>query len=166
MKLVDFQFIVIIELIFKIYLNICTQEQWFCEGQNGCASSGLIEARIRNWRKCLSPGDKAAFRIRKKKVNDSNEETTRKDISQEALQMQQWLKENSTPKSIVIKRMHDTATVRDVFIFHDKHILTEILDAWPRLLDAEIVSIHIICIVLNITYLNKERKRKREIKKY
>ncbi|XP_071628983.1 uncharacterized protein [Temnothorax longispinosus] len=62
------------------------------------------------------------------------------EISQEVLQMQQWLKENSTPKSIVIERMRDTAAARDVFIFDEKHTLTEILDAWPRLLEPEIID--------------------------
>ncbi|XP_067212374.1 uncharacterized protein [Linepithema humile] len=54
--------------------------------------------------------------------------------------MQQWLKENSTPKSIILERMRDTAAARDIFIFHEKHTLTEILDAWPRLLDIEIID--------------------------
>lgn len=74
----------------------------------------------------------------------------RKDsvISQNVLQMQQWLKENSTPKSIVIERMRDTAAARDVFIFEEKHTLTEILDEWPRLLDAEIVRIYVINIII------------------
>lgn len=73
--------------------------------------------------------------------------------------MQQWLKENSTPRSVVIERMRDTAAARDVFIFHEKHTLTEILDAWPRLLDAEIVNIHMI-ICTNVKYnnfFNRER---------
>jgi len=69
--------------------------------------------------------------------------------------MQQWLKENSTPKSIVIKRMHDTAAARDIFIFHEKHTLTEILNAWPRLLDAEIVNIHIIISIILFYYIVK-----------
>ncbi|XP_071629698.1 uncharacterized protein [Temnothorax longispinosus] len=124
-------------------------EQWFCEGRNGSASSGLIEDRIRNWRKRLSPGDKAAFKVqsrKKKATDDCNKETTIRhsgkntEISQEVLQMQQWLKENSTPKSIVIERMRDTAAARDVFIFDKKHTLTEILDAWPRLLEPEIID--------------------------
>jgi len=43
--------------------------------------------------------------------------------------MQQWLKENSTPKSIIIERMRDIASARDIFIFKKEHTLTEILDA-------------------------------------
>lgn len=115
------------------------QEQWFCEGRNESASSGLIEARIRNWRKRLSPGDKVVFGIKKKLIHDK-EIKKNVVISQDVLQMQQWLKENSTPKSIILDRMHDTAAARDIFIFHEKHTLIKILDAWPRLLDIEIVN--------------------------
>lgn len=115
-------------------------EQWFCQGQNGSASSGLIEERIKNWRKRLSPGDKTAFGIRKRKASEDKEARKNTAISQEVIQMQQWLKENSTPRSVVIERMRDTAAARDVFIFDEKHTLTEILDAWPRLLDAEIID--------------------------
>lgn len=144
MKLVGFQFIVVTELKF-------VQEQWFCEGRNGSASSGLIKARIRNWRKRLSPGDKEALGVRNKKGTEDCNKETRKNVafSREVLQMQQWLKENSTPKSVVTERMCDTAAARDVYIFDEKHTLTEILDAWPRLLDAEIVNIHmVICIIV------------------
>jgi len=78
--------------------------------------------------------------------------------------MQQWLKENSTPRSVVIERMRDTAAARDIFIFDEKHTVTEILDAWPRLLDAEIVNIQSFILMLN-TIILREREREREREK-
>lgn len=57
--------------------------------------------------------------------------------------------------------MRDTAIARDVFIFDEKHSLTEILDAWPRLLDPEIVNIFmVICINFKYNNLFKQREKK------
>lgn len=118
------------------------QEQWFCPGVKGTASSGFIAQRFRNYRqRKLSSIEKAELHVGKKSKRSRFSATLLngvEDITVEFQQKQQWLKENNQPIEKVLQLMKETVQGRRYKILQG--IDGDIIEAWPRLLIPQVVS--------------------------
>ena len=106
-------------------------ELWYQPSTPGCEASGLIHTRCANWRRCLSPEVKKYNKI---KTNVLIDQSNNSYVDEKA-----WLKDFSTPLSLVNQKMRETFPLR-----HKEAStlsLKEFFINWPKMKELKFVSI-------------------------